>query len=61
MWKQLLVVTMRNLKTFCGGLLHVKIISVILGKADHKVEPNRDINNSISLAVIYLLFNHFHI
>ena len=61
MWKQLLLVAMRNLKTFSGDLRHVKIISLILSIAKFYVGPNRDMTYSILRAVTALPFNHFHI
>ena len=61
MWKQLLLVAMQNFKTFWGGLWHVKIISLILSKAEHYVGPNRDITSSIFWAVTPIPLNYFHI
>ena len=49
MWKQLLLsVATRKLKTSGGGVWHVKIISLILRKAKHKVVPNQDITSWFS-------------
>ena len=51
MWKQLLLVAKRNLKTFWVDLWQVKFISLILSKAEHYVGSNRDITSSIFCAV----------
>ena len=61
MWKQLLLVALQNLKTFWESLRHVKIISLILSKAEHYVGPNPNITSSIFWAVTLLPLNHFHI
>ena len=51
MWEQLFLVAKWNLQTLWGALWHVKIISLVLSKAEHYVGSNRDITNSISWAV----------
>ena len=61
MWKQLFLVAKRNLKTSWGALWHVKIISLVLSKAEHYVGSNRNITSSMSWAVTPLPSNHFQI
>ena len=61
MWKQFLLVMTQNLKTVWVGLWHVKIVQLILCKAEHYVGPNPDISRSIFWAVTPLTLNHFHI
>ena len=58
MWK--LFVATRYLINFCGGLCYVKIISLILNKAENYVGPNRDITSSIFGAVTPIALNHVH-
>ena len=61
MWKQLFLVSKRNSKTLWGALWRVKIISLVLSKAEHYVGSNRDTTSLISWAVTPLPSNHFHI
>ena len=68
----IILVAKRNLKTLWGALWHVKIISLVLSKAEHYVGSNRHITSSISWAVtpspqtiftfqVMTINNYFHI
>ena len=68
--KTSILVAKRNLKTLWGALWHVKIISLVLSKAEHYVWSNRDITSSLAVTPypqtiftlkIMTFNNYFHI
>ena len=60
MWKQLFFSHEAKFENFVRALWHVKIISLVLSKAEHYVGSNRD-TSLISWAVTPHPSNHFHI